>query len=132
MPSNIIRPKLENVKWISFSPFSDRMEYMVQKKGSLFIFSMFNHGNVGFPSGNGLKSGPWTGSLRINAGLLNLINKKTEAFMVIYNEQDEDPFSLKRLEIENIGNELLIRTDVDRFCEIVIGPAGEVQKEYFY
>jgi hypothetical protein len=131
VPANIITQELENVKWISFSPYSDKMEYMVQKKGSLFIFSLFNHGNVGFPSGNGLKRGPWTGSLKINAGLLNLKNKKVEAYKVIYNEQDEDPFTLEKLEIENIDNELRIHTGVDKFSEIVIGPEGEVQKGYF-
>lgn len=131
VPANIIRPKLENVKWISFSPVSDRMEYMVQKKGSLSVFSLFNHGNIGFPSGNGLKSGPWTGTLKISTALLDLKNVKAEAFKVIYREQNEDPFSLEKLNIENIGNELVIRTDVDRFSEIVIGPEGEVQKGYF-
>lgn len=131
IPADLIKPELEIVKWITLTPASERIEYMVQKKGSLFILSLFNHGNVGFPSGTGLKSGPWTGSIKINAGTLNLKSNNIEAYKVIYNETDDDPFTLEKLTTEIDGNDIMIRTEVDRFSEIVIGPASAVQSGYF-
>lgn len=131
VPEEIIMPELEKVKWISYLPFSDRLEYMVQKKGSTYIFSIFNHGNVGFPSGNGLKSGPWNGTVKINTMMLNFKNDNIEAFRVKYDEMNDDPFSLEKLSFDKNENELVIHAVIDKFSEIVIGPAGLVQKEYF-
>ena len=130
-PSGLIRSELEKLKWISFSPSSDKLEYMVQKKGSVWIFPLFNHGNIGFPSGNGMKTGPWTGSLRINTGSLGLKSNNVEAFRVRYNETDDDPYKLEKLKTETVGTDLLIHTVIDRFDEIVVGTAGEVREDYF-
>ena len=131
-PTRIIMNELEKVKFISFSPESSWIEYMITKKGDIYIIPVFNHGNVGFPSGNGRKTGPWNGKVIINLDKFKLPKGRIMVYQVDYRPENKIPFKLKPIKSEVKRGNLIFKTTIDKFKEIVIGRKGKVKKQYFY
>jgi len=53
-------------RWLTFTPDSTWLEYMVQYKNDTWVFPLFNHGRGSFPSKNGVDHVPWTGTIRVD------------------------------------------------------------------
>ena len=131
VPTKVILPLLEEAKWLEFSPESDWLEYMVQKKGQSYIFPIFNHGRGFFPSGNGYDHGPWEGVVKVNLDKLGLSGKELEVWKVVYEPDKPVPFSLRPLKSSVEGNTLHIKLRVDEFEEIIVGEKGRAKRDFF-
>jgi hypothetical protein len=127
----LICDKLEKAKWLEFSPASDWLEYMVQKKDSCFIVPVFNHGNVGFPSGNGKKTGPWEGEIVLDLSKFKFSTDKLEVYESICETEGQECFKLIPIKSQVKDGSLSFKVKVDKFSEIVVGPEGETKGLYF-
>lgn len=128
----IIVPLLEKAKIAEFNPGSSWLEYMVQRKGESYIFPIFNHGNIGFPSGNGRRTGTYKGEVTLYLNKLNIKGDKFEVNEVIYDPKKMPPFYLKRIKSEKVGEKIVFTLSIDKFKEIIISPKGYGKKDFFY
>jgi hypothetical protein len=129
--ASIIRNELNKVKWLEFAPGSDWLEYMVQKKGDIYILPVFNHGNVGFPSGNGKKSGPWLGKATLDLSRFEFSDGELAVYKSVYLPSEKLPYKLEKLDSIQVDGKLSFDLEVDKFSEIVLGPKDKVNADYF-
>ncbi|MDD5698640.1 MAG: beta-galactosidase trimerization domain-containing protein [Victivallaceae bacterium] len=128
---DIMKSELEKTKWLTFSPESSWLEYMVQKKGDCYILPMFNHGNIGFPSGNGRKTGPWTGKVVLDLDKFNFSPGRLAVYESVYVPDEKIPYKLVPVKSVQENGKLSFDIKIDKFSEIVIGPADKIKNDYF-
>jgi len=130
-PARMIQPALGEVKWLDFSPVSDWLEYIVQKKGECYILPVFNHGNVGFPSGNGRKTGPWQGKISLDLDKFAFPPGKLAVYESVYVPDEKIPFKLISVKASRENGRLVFTAKIDKFSEFIVGPEGKIQNTYF-
>ncbi|MFA6713961.1 MAG: hypothetical protein WCS27_01200 [Victivallaceae bacterium] len=130
LAEKVIREQLEKVKWLDFSPADDWLEYMVQKKGDCYILPFFNHGNVGFPSGNGKKTGPWRGKISLDLSRFTFLPGKLAVYESVYSPEEKIPFKLIPVKAARENNKLVFDLKIDKFQEIVVGPENKIRNCY--
>jgi len=97
---------------------------MANRKGRSVSLCLFNHGQIGFPSGNGPKTPPWTGTIRIDLKRLDL----PEDVLI---KMVENGCRLNDLASNVTDGKLAFETTVDRFAEFVIGPVTGMADDFF-
>lgn len=131
LPRRVLRRECRRVRRVAFSPAYDRLEYMVQRRDGLCILPVFNHGNVGFPSGK-TRKGPWQGTVRLHLDRCAGLDGELAAYAVDYGTPDGHArYALRRLKASRQDGILSMEVRVNDFRELVIGPAGSVQERYF-
>jgi hypothetical protein len=128
---DIMKSELEKTKWLTFSKGSSWLEYMVQKKGDCYILPIFNHGNVGFPSGNGKKTGPWNGRVTLKLDKFEFPKGELTVYESVYVPDEKIPYKLVKIASTQKYGKLSFNIKIDKFSEIVIGPSEKVKQEYF-
>lgn len=129
LPGEIMANSLEEIKSVAITPSSDRIEYIVRKKGESIILPVFNHGNAGFPSGK-TRLGNWDGEISINKEVYNLMNENLSVYRAVYNETAGN-MELKKIPSENVNGKIVFNADVDTFEEYVIGPESGAEYDFF-
>jgi hypothetical protein len=130
--TRLLIPECEKIKNVTFSPESSWLEYMVQKKGNCYVLPMFNHGNVGFPSGNGRKNGTWQGKVSLTLSKFEFpAGTRLAVYESIYVPNEKLPYKLVKIDSVQDTHFLEFNLDIDKFSEIVIGPENKVKEEYF-
>lgn len=121
----------EKTRAFEFFPFSGWLEYMVQKKGDIYIIPIINQGRGRFPSGNGIDHGDWKGKLLVDLNKLGL-SGELEAQKVEW-DAVADKFRLTPLTPHNQGNgKIALDIAVNRWCEILLGPKGKTTQCFFF
>jgi hypothetical protein len=129
--TRVLIPECEKTKWLTFSPESSWLEYMVQKKGDCYILPIFNHGNVGFPSGNGRKTGPWQGKVTLDLSKFEFPQEELAVYESVYVPDEKIPYKLVKIDSTQEKDTLSFDVKIDKFLEIVIGKKNKVKNEYF-
>jgi hypothetical protein len=125
VPTNLLAKLLEGAKLLEFEPYSDWLEYMVQRRGKVYIFPIFNHGRGFFPSGNGVDYGAWEGVVRVDLAKLGLKLKDLAVYRLVYQPERQIPFSLEPVKFTVEEDKMSFRLRVEKFEEVVIGPRTE-------
>lgn len=115
VPRSIIEKLASESKFIELDPFSDWIEVMVNRKGQTISLSLFNHAQIGFPSGNGKKAGPWSGKISVDLAKLS-IHSSCNVKIV------EDGCRLAPVNHTIENGILVVNCTIDKFTELVIGP----------
>ena len=110
--------------FVHCEPASDWLEVMANRKGETVSLCLFNHGQIGFPSGNGPKTPPWQGRLTVDLAKLGL-PEQVEARWV------EDGCRLMAQPGVVIGGMLQLDLTVDFFTELVSGPPDRLAADWF-
>jgi hypothetical protein len=120
----------DRVKQITIEPASDWLEYTVWEKGSIYMLPLFNHGRIRFPSGNGPDQGVWKGTITLGFEMFpKLRGQQLEAYLVDF----ADPgFEFTALQTTVGARDVTIELTVDKRAEVIIGPKGVTQKEFFF
>lgn len=129
--SRLLQSELEKVRPVVFSPDNTWLEYMIQRKEGCVVLPVFNHGNVGFPSGNGRKVGVWKGRVQLDLNRMDAPSGELEVNGVEYQGKESAPYRLKPVGFERDGQILTFKAEVDRFAEFVISGRGQADKAYF-
>ena len=123
-PRKILQALGEKASFVYFEPLSDWLEIMVNRKGDTVSLCLFNHGQVGFPSGNGPATPPWKGTVSVELAKLAL-PESVECRLV------EDGCRLVEIHGELADGRLKIALDVDYFSELVIGPPACLSSDWY-
>jgi hypothetical protein len=126
----IIMSQAEKIRKVDFVPDNDRLEYTVAKKADSFVLTIMNHGNIGFPSGNGRATGIWKGKVKIDLNRFK-ISLPIAVYKICYTPGDKRPFVLEKVNSIIINNELMFECGVDDFAEFIIGPAESVERDFY-
>lgn len=126
-----LRPALERAAWLDFTPTSDRLEYMVQKKGQSFVFPIFNHGRGHYPSNNGVDHGPWSGSITVDLRRLGLARHTVRVCRGVVDPVGNAPAELVDLPARTSGHTVRIDITVNELEEVVVGPQHKIHDDYF-
>jgi hypothetical protein len=129
LPRRIMEEELEEIRPLSMFPYSDRIEYMVRRKGNSIILPVFNHGNAGFPSGN-YREGEWSGQLTLDREAFGIPDGAVAGYRAVYNEQ-ENSVDLVNIPLTANGETIIIDTSIDTFEEFVIGPLSEAEEDFY-
>ncbi len=125
VPATVLAKVLEEAKFLEFEPYSDWLEYMVQKRGKVYMFPIFNHGRGFFPSGNGFDYGAWEGVVSVDLVKLGLNVKDVAVYRLVYQPKRKVPFSLEPVKFTVEKGKLSFRLRVEKLEEVVIGPKSE-------
>jgi len=123
-PRKLLEQLGRNSSFVSFTPFSDWLEVMVSRKGETVGLSLFNHGQIGFPSGNGPKTPVWQGRITLDLAKLDLPSN-VEVKTVI------DGCRLDAVAAEIAEGKLNVDVEIDCFRELVIGPAERLESDWY-
>ena len=123
LPRNILQELATKANFTSFEPFSDWLEIMVNRKGQAVSLCIFNHGQIGFPSGNGSKTPVWHGTISIDYRKLGL----SEDIIV---KKVEDGYKLCDIPAEVINGRIVFEETVDCFAEFVLGPKNQLEQDW--
>ncbi len=121
----LLRRLAERVRGAEFRPASDWLEYVPRRKGRTYAFALFNHGRLRFPGGVGSDHGAWEGEMVLRLDRWPGLAGRLAAYAV-----DSETFALSPLPTQQTRGELRVRLRVDRFAEVVIGPAGDAKREF--
>ncbi|MDD2708181.1 MAG: hypothetical protein PHV34_09245 [Verrucomicrobiae bacterium] len=128
----LLKPLLTREAWLRLAPRSDWLEYQVSRKGESWVFAFMNHGRAGYPGGNGVDQGVWRGKVAFDLKKLALAHAESlEVFEALYRENAATPFGLEPRRGKRIGGEWVVQMTVDRWTEMVIGPAQKAKNDYF-
>ena len=126
---NFFTQLAEGVKPLTIEPYCDWLEYTIWEKGNLYILPLFNHGRIRFPSGNGPDNGPWEGTITL---ALDKFPKLRSQQLEAYRVEFADPkFEFTPLPITKGKQDVSLMLTVDKRAEIIIGPKGTTQREFF-
>ena len=128
IPGKILKNELGEIQPVTFQPFSNRIEYMVRRKGASIILPLFNHGNAGFPSGK-TRLGKWSGKITLNKDAYNITSQHIKVYRVLYDEQNSR-MNLEKIQSENKDGKIIFNAEINMFTEYIIGPAQNVQQDY--
>jgi hypothetical protein len=129
--TRVLIPECEKIKRVTFLPDSSWLEYMVQKKNGIYILPIFNHGNVGFPSGNGRKTGLWKGKISLDLSAFDFPKGKLAVYESVYLPNGKTPYKLAPIKSMLENGILSFDKEIDKFSEIIIGPSEMVEKAYW-
>ncbi len=123
-PQKLLAELAEPSRFIVAEPLSDWLEVMANRKKSTVSLCLFNHGQIGFPSGNGPKSGIWQGMLTVDLNKLEL--GKNTIIKIVNNgcELKDIPFEIRE-------NKLSFEGKIDKFSEWVIGPSDSLESDWY-
>ena len=131
--TRFLRHLAEPSRHVVFEPPSDWLEYTLHKKGKTYLLALFNHGQIGFPSGNGPKTGIWNGTVNLVVdGFPSLKGVGLEAFTVdfAHSADGEDP-AFQPIPLTTTEGRIHLEVDVDHRKELLIGPSGTTQEAFF-
>lgn len=111
-------------KSVYLSPSSDWVEIMLSRKGETVDLCLFNHCQIGFPSGNGPKGPVWRGEVRLDLQKLSLPSDIVLKSVV-------DGHRLVDVDSRLDGRYLVFYGEVDKFSEWVIGPAERIESDWY-
>jgi hypothetical protein len=135
LPESILDGELEQASWLSFQPACDWLEYMVQKKASVWVLPLFHHGRGLFPSGNGTDHGAWTGTIELSLDRLGMSGQEAAVYKAVYDPSFDPeaslPMKLEPIAFHETDNKLMISLTVERFEELVIGPKATAATDYW-
>jgi len=123
-PRKILEEFGRQSAFVHFDPVSDWLEVMANRKGETISLCVFNHGRVGFPSGNGPKVSPWQGRVALDLAKLNLSGD-------VVVRQVEDGCRLGELSSAVREGQICFEPTVDFFAEFVIGPKDRIERDWF-
>ncbi len=116
---------------IKFSKSAENIEYTPSIKGKSIIIPFINQGRGYYPSGNGKDEGAWTGNVSVNVENFGLDAEEVEVYRVLQRTDGTTPVSLSKIKF-NVDDELVIfNINSAIIDEIVIGPKGQVEKDFF-
>ena len=123
-PSKILIELACQSRFVDFEPFCDWLEIMTSRKGKALSLCVFNHGQIGFPSGNGPQSGPWNGTISVDLEKLDMTDKNVVVRKVI------DAYKLCPVKADVVGRTIVFKETVECFSEFVIAPE-KMLKDWF-
>jgi len=123
-PRNILRALAEKSAFLRMDPADDWIELQANRKGQTVSLCLFNHGRVGFPSGQGSKTAPWQGTVTVDLEKLNLPVGAILKQVRNANHLTDHPFS-------TTNTRLSFQTTLDYFTEFVLGPPDRIDPDWF-
>ncbi len=122
-PRKILRGWGEKSAFVHFDPGSDWIEVMANRKGQTVSLCLFNHGRIGFPSGNAEVTLPWQGTVTVDLEKLGLSGD-----MVL--KKVEDGCNLIKHAAQVKNGKLFFDAAIDYFSEYVFGFASRLERDW--
>lgn len=116
---------------VTFQKDAKYIEYTPSRKGQSVVFPFINQGRGLFPSGNGKDYGVWSGNVAVDLGAYGLKADNVEIYRVNQSIDGTKPITLSPVKFKTEDNTAVFAIDVSIIDEIVIGPKGQVEKDFF-
>lgn len=116
---------------VKFAKAADNIEYIPSVKGKSIIIPFINQGRGYYPSGNSKDNGAWTGNVSVNVENFGLDAEEVEVYRVLQKMDGSTPVSLSKIKFEVDDETVVFNINSAIIDEIVIGPKGQVEKDYF-
>lgn len=116
---------------VKFAKAADNIEYTPSIKGKSVIIPFINQGRGYYPSGNSKDSGAWTGNVSVNVENFGLVAEEVEVYRVLQKMDGSTPVSLSKIKFEVDDETVVFNINSAIIDEIVIGPKGQVEKDFF-
>lgn len=123
-PRRLLEQLGEESRFIRFAPFSDQLEVMVNRKGETVSLSLFHHGQLGSPSGNGPRTPAWQGKITVDPAKLGLSGQVAAKTVV-------DGCLLEPIAAAVNDGRMEIEIVIDSFRELVIGPKDRLDSDWY-
>lgn len=122
---------LDESKDVTFSKDATYIEYTPNRKGKSVVLPFINNGRGFFPSGNGKDYGVWTGNVAVNLDDYGLKADEVEIYRVDQSVDGTKAVSLKPVKFKTEDNTVVFALNIALIDEIVIGPKGQAEKDFF-
>ena len=116
---------------VKFAKTIDFIEYTPSIKGDSIVIPFINQGRGYYPSGSSKDSGAWTGNVAVNVESFGLDPNEVEVYRVLQNVDGTRPVSLSKIKFSVDDEQVVFNINVAIIDEIVIGPKGKVQNDFF-
>ena len=122
---------LEKNTAVKFSKKADYIEYTPNIKGKSVVIPFINQGRGLYPSGNGTDHGVWNGNVAVNLERFGLDADNIEVYRVLQSIDGTMPVELTKIDFEIDKNNVIFNINVALLDEVVIGPKGQAEKDFF-
>ncbi len=122
---------LEENKNVYFSKDASYIEYTPNIKGESLVLPFINQGRGLFPSGNGKDYGVWKGNVAVDLTDYGLKADEVEIYRVNQMADGTQTLTLSEIDFEIEDNTVVFAIEVALIDEIVIGPKGQAESDFF-
>ncbi len=122
---------LDENKNVYFSKKADYIEYTPNIKGESLVLPFINQGRGLFPSGNGKDHGVWTGNVAVDLTDFGLKADEVEVYRVNQKADGSEALTMTEIDFEIEDNSVVFAIEVALIDEIVIGPKGQAESDFF-
>lgn len=127
----VLTSYLEQNTAVTFSKNAKYIEYTPNIKGKSLVIPFINQGRGFYPSGNGKDNGVYNGNVAVDLSKFGLKSDNIEVYRVLQNIDGTKAVELTKIDFKVEKNTVIFNINVPILDEIVIGPKGQAEKDFF-
>ena len=127
----VIAGYLESNTAVKFSKNADYIEYTPSIKGESVVIPFINQGRGYYPSGNGTDHGVYNGNVAVKLDRFGLDADNIEVYRVLQSIDGTMPVELTEMDYTVEDNTVIFNINVAVLDEVVIGPKGQAESDFF-